>query len=145
MSPPNWFYTYILPLTPAALTIAGWVFLSRREKIKRISERKSKRIDEAVALTREITGKSAAYWLSDSAGSEAAAQEILFDLHRLARLCGKISPGLNSGLTKLRTAASGGDFQSAARQASPPNGGSVYAVKKAGADLIILLDDYHDE
>lgn len=45
--PNNWFYVYILPLTPAALTIAGWAFLSRREKTKRISERKSKRIETA--------------------------------------------------------------------------------------------------
>ena len=29
--PDNWFYVYILPLTPAALTIAGWAFLSGRE------------------------------------------------------------------------------------------------------------------
>ena len=71
--PDNWFYVYTLPLTPAALTIAGWAFLSRREKTKRISERKSKRIETAAALTEKITAAAVAYYLSQAAGSEAAA------------------------------------------------------------------------
>ena len=143
--PDNWFYVYILPLTPAALTIAVWAFLSWREKTKRISERKSKRIETAAALTEKITAAAVAYYLSQAAGSEAAAQEILFDLHRLGRLCGKRSQDLNSSLIRLRTAVSGGSFQSASRVPASPADPLVYAVKKAGADLIMALDDYHDE
>ena len=130
MNQPNWFYTYILPLTPAALTIAGWAFLSWREKIKRVSERKSKRIEAAAILTEKITAAAVAYYLSEAPGSEAAAQEILFDLHRLGRLCGKISQDLNSSLICLRTAVSGGGFQSVSRSPVSPADPVVYAVKK---------------
>ena len=145
MIQPHWFYLYILPLAPSALTIAGWAFVSWREKEKRVGERKSKRIEAAVELICKIEQQSLDYYGRPAPGSDAAAQEILFHLRRLARLCAKISQELNSGITVFRTAVSGGDFQSKQRHPIAPEHPHIFKIRQAASDLIILLDDFHDK
>lgn len=145
MTPRDLIYSYILPLTPTALTIAGWVILSKREQSRQVKERRSKRIDAAIDLIKIIEKQGLEYHQSSDAACEVLSQEIVFGLHRLARLCGKISLELDQSLTRFRRAVSGGDFQAARRTPKPANHPTLYGVRKTSSDLIIALDNYHDD
>ena len=138
-------YSYILPLTPTALTVAGWVILSKREQSRQVKERRSKRIDAAIELIKIIEKQGLEYHQSLDASCEVLSQEIVFGLHRLARLCGKISLELDHSLTRFRRAVSGGDFQAARREPKPANHPTLYRIRKAASDLVIILDNYHDD
>ena len=138
-------YSYILPLTPTALTIAGWVILSKREQGRQVKERRSKRIDAAVELVKIIEKQGLEYYQIPGDSCEVLGQEIVFGLHRLARLCEKISPALDQPLTKFRVAVSGGEFQAARRTPKPTNHPTLYGIRKTSSDLIITLDNYHDD
>ena len=144
MSSQPWFYTYVLPLTPTVLTIAGWAFVSWRERTKRISERKSKRIDAACELVRRVEKLGLDYYATPAADSLALGQDIIFELKRLSKLCGKISADTETGIRALRTAISGGDFQSMSRPMYRLHDPKMYRIKQAASDLIIHLDEFHD-
>ena len=138
-----WFYTYVLPLLPAILTIAGWYFVYWRENKKNTNERKYKRIDEAVRLVAEIERTSIAYYGVPAEDEEPVAEDIKFNLKRLAKICAKISTSIN--ITDFRIAVSGGDFQSKNRKARKVSDSKMYQIRSAAFELSLKLDNYYDE
>ncbi|MDO5059206.1 MAG: hypothetical protein Q4D82_04605 [Neisseria sp.] len=145
MNNPHWFYTYLLPLLPTVLTIAGWFLVARRESGKQMADRKSKRIDAALLLVAKIEADALRYYrLPEEVEAKDLAVSIVFDLKRLAGYCRLIHVDLNELLMNFRISVSGGDFQSGNRQPLPDNARLLMEIKNNAFELQQKLDYFHD-
>lgn len=142
--PNHWFYVYILPLLPTALTIVGWYIIYLQEKDKRANELKSKRIDLAIKLASEIEENALRYYTLSHTEGKKMEQSMVFDLKRLAAYCNLIDVDLLPEVTDFRISVSGGDFQSAQRQPLPLYAQLLMQIRNKSFTLKTKLDYYHD-
>ena len=145
MNNPHWFYFYIIPLLPTALTIAGWFFVYRREQSKRRLDRRDKRIEMAVALLDKIASDTLAYYADSHDKGNQTANRIKQNLKWLGILCARIDSSLDKPFTGLRTVCSGGDFEARQRKALPPEHQKFIEIHDSVFRLRDTLDKCHDE
>lgn len=138
----HWFYVYVLPLMPAALTIAGWYFVYWREQSKRVSDRKYQRVEAAIKLLVEIEGLAIAYYCSDVVGSESAAVDINFKMKHLSQMCQKISVEID--IFEFKSVVTGGDFQSSKRKKLGASHELIYRIRDTSFQLSVKLDSQYD-
>lgn len=145
MNNPHWFYFYILPLLPTALTVAGWFFVYRREQIKRQLDRRDKRIEMATALLDKIAADTLVYYADSHDEGNQMANCIKQNLKWLGKLCARIDCSLNQPFIGLRTTCTGGDFESKRRKSLPPEHQKFIEIHDSVFRLRDMLDKCHDE
>lgn len=145
MSSSHWFYFYVLPLLPALLTIGGWVFIHNQEQNKRKLDRKDKRIDSAIELLDKIEKETLIYYFEGiNDDNDRIANSIKQNIKWLSKLCSRINDQLNPEIIALRTACTGGDFQSSKRKVLPLNSFKFFEIREAVFKLRDKLDSNHD-